>query len=133
MSDIIRYSIDDLSRLTGLSVRTIRFYIQNGLADRPIGERRAAYYTSSHLEQLLRIRRLTDEGRSLDSIRSMMTAPETASEPAPRPGSVSVRSHIYIAPGISLEIDPEKARMNAQDVREFIRQIIEIVPKQTNG
>jgi hypothetical protein len=52
-----RYSIEDLAALTELPRRTVRFYIQQGLVARPIGEKRAAYYTASHLEQLLTIRK----------------------------------------------------------------------------
>ena len=42
-----RHTLDDLSALTELSLRTIRYYIQQGLMDRPIGEKRAAYYTAA--------------------------------------------------------------------------------------
>ena len=42
------YSIDELAALAELPRRTVRYYIQQGLVDRPIGEKRAAYYTASH-------------------------------------------------------------------------------------
>ncbi|WP_422395518.1 MerR family transcriptional regulator, partial [Roseateles hydrophilus] len=35
-----RLSIDALASLAGVSPRTIRFYIAQGLLDRPVGEKR---------------------------------------------------------------------------------------------
>ena len=40
--------------------------------DRPEGETRAARYGQRHLEQLLRIRQLSDAGVSLDRIREVL-------------------------------------------------------------
>ena len=57
-----KFSLEELSELTGISRRTIRFYIQKGLMNGPEGEKRGAYYTTEHLEDLLRIKRMT-EGR----------------------------------------------------------------------
>ena len=67
------FSIEDLSRITGLTRRTIRYYIQQGRLAHPVGERRAAHYLASHLETLLRIRRLADEGFSLEAISDNFT------------------------------------------------------------
>ena len=50
-----KFSLEELSELTGISRRTIRFYIQKGLMNGPEGEKRGAYYTTEHLEDLLRI------------------------------------------------------------------------------
>ncbi len=38
-----KFSIEDLVRLTGLTRRTIRFYVQKGLLKGPEGEKRGAY------------------------------------------------------------------------------------------
>lgn len=65
-----RFSRTQLSELSGVSPRNIRFYIQLGLVDRPVGERRSAYYNDRHLERLLRIKHLTQEGLSLEAVRS---------------------------------------------------------------
>ncbi|MDO4936704.1 MAG: helix-turn-helix domain-containing protein [Sutterellaceae bacterium] len=125
-----RYSIDDLSRLTGLTVRTIRFYIQNELVDRPIGERRGAHYVAKHLESLLRIKRLTEEGRSLESIRAMLSEPAEVPRSKVKPGTVTVLSHIHLAPGVSLVIDPEESGLDAQEVRRLVTSIIELLPNK---
>jgi len=58
-----------LSTLAEITPRTVRFYIAQGLLDRPEGEKRGAHYLRKYLEQLLLIRRWTDAGLSLDRVR----------------------------------------------------------------
>ena len=71
-----RYSIDELSVLAGLTPRTVRYYIAEGLVDRPLGEKRGAHYVRRHLEQLLLVRRWTDAGLSLERVRELRLAEE---------------------------------------------------------
>ena len=47
------YPLADLCVLADLTPRTVRYYVQIGLVDRPEGETRAARYGPPHLEQLL--------------------------------------------------------------------------------
>ena len=67
------FTLDDLCSLTDFSKRTVRYYMQLGLVDRPIGETRAAHYLEAHLQQLLRIKKLTDAGVSLERVRDVLT------------------------------------------------------------
>ena len=39
-----RFSIDELSTLAGVTPRTVRYYIAEGLVDRPEGEKRGSHY-----------------------------------------------------------------------------------------
>ena len=98
-----RFSIDELSMLAGVTPRTVRYYIAEGLVDRPVGEKRGAHYVQRHLEQLLLIRRWTDAGLSLDRVRELLSgAPE---DPAPRraaPGSIEVWSRVTVADGLEI-------------------------------
>ena len=50
------YPLANLCVLADLPPRTIRYYVQMGLVDRPQGETRAARYGAVHLEQLLLIK-----------------------------------------------------------------------------
>ncbi|MBC7476337.1 MAG: MerR family transcriptional regulator, partial [Candidatus Sericytochromatia bacterium] len=43
------YNIEVLAKLTELTKRTIRYYIEIGLLTPPIGNCRASYYTDYHL------------------------------------------------------------------------------------
>lgn len=68
MQDEPRYTIDELSALTGFSRRTIRFYVEKGLIAPPAGRGRGGYYSSAQLKTLERILEAKQEGRSLASI-----------------------------------------------------------------
>ncbi|MBC7380508.1 MAG: MerR family transcriptional regulator [Burkholderiaceae bacterium] len=102
-----RYSLDDLASLAGLTARTVRFYIQQGLIDRPGGEKRGAYYLARHLEQLLLVRRWTEAGLCLDRIRELIAgSPADAPPRASRPGMVEVWGRVTLADG--LEVPPRQ-------------------------
>ncbi|MEO0077829.1 MAG: MerR family transcriptional regulator, partial [candidate division WOR-3 bacterium] len=66
------YDIEELCSLTGLTVRTIRYYIQMGVVAPPEGQKRGAYYTRHHLEQLLAVRRWRNSGVSLERIKELL-------------------------------------------------------------
>ena len=54
------------------SARAVRFYVANGLLDRPEGAGTAATYGYRHLLQLLAIKIRQREGQTLDAIRQEM-------------------------------------------------------------
>ncbi len=119
------YSIDQLCALTDLPKRTVRYYMQLGLVDRPVGETRAAHYTAVHLGQLMQIRKLADSGVSLERIRAVMAGGESpVPERQQQPGSIRVRSHLFIAPGIELQIDPQEAGLSPEQLRAFVRNVM---------
>jgi DNA-binding transcriptional MerR regulator len=121
------YSIDELAALAELPRRTVRFYIQQGLLDRPIGEKRAAHYTTSHLNQLLTIRKWQQAGLSLDRIREILTEPTSGLLPPPRPrgaGAVEVWSHLVVADGLEITLEPSRAGLSPEQVRAFFRGVM---------
>ncbi len=116
------FTLDELCALSATPKRTVRYYIQIGLLDRPEGETRGAYYLPRHLDKLLHIRQLTEAGISLERIREVLRGDPPAVPPrAPQPGSVQVRSHIHIAPGIELQVAPEEAGATAEELRAFAK------------
>ena len=119
-----RFSIDELSTLAGVTPRTVRYYIAEGLVDRPEGEKRGSHYLRRHLEQLLVIRRWTDAGLSLERVRELMAgAPE---DPAPRraaSGAVEVWSRVTMADGLEVHIEPGRAGLTPEQVRALVRGI----------
>jgi DNA-binding transcriptional MerR regulator len=92
-----------------------------------VGETRAAYYTPRHVEQLLAVRKWTDAGLSLDRIRELLHG---ADAPAPaharKPGTVEVWSHLVVADGVELTIDPQRAGMSSEDVRRFAAEVMSL-------
>ena len=119
------FSLEDLATLAAVPKRTVRYYIQLGLLERPVGETRGAHYLPSHLDALLRIRQLTEAGISLDRIREVLRGEPPAVPPRARqPGSVEVRSHIWIAPGVELQVSPEQAQATPEDVRKLAQAVV---------
>src|SRR5215210_6154766 len=55
------------------SARSVRFYVSNGLLDRPEGKGTAATYNYRHLLQLLAIKIRQREGQTLEVIKGEMT------------------------------------------------------------
>lgn len=129
-----RLTLDQLCALTELPRRTVRYYIQLGLVERPIGETRAAYYTDRHLEQLLTIRKWTEAGLSLERVRGLLEgADPQVPPPRPRqPGSVEVMSHLIIADGVELVIEPARAGLKPEEVRELFRTVLEAYGRIVN-
>jgi DNA-binding transcriptional MerR regulator len=118
------FLLKDLCLLADLPVRTVRYYIQIGLVDRPDGDTRAARYGAKHLEQLLTIRKWTAAGLSLERIRDLLhgEAPPVSGRPKAR-GSVEVKSHLTIADGLELVVEPEAAGVTPEQLRRLLREI----------
>jgi DNA-binding transcriptional MerR regulator len=121
-----RYSIEELAALAELPRRTVRYYVQQGLLDRPVGEKRAAYYTTRHLEQLLTIRKWQHAGLSLERIREILGDADGTALPPPRPrgpGTVEVWSHLVVADGLEMTLEPSRAGLSPERVRAFFRGV----------
>ena len=119
------YTLDELCNLTGLPKRTIRYYIQMGLVDRPEGEKRTAFYLTKHLESLLRVKRLAAQGMSLEKIRTGGDGISQKASAPHQPGEVRYCSHIYLADGIELVIDASASRLDQHQMRQFILGALE--------
>ena len=119
------HTLADLCVLADLPPRTVRYYVQIGLVDRPQGETRAARYGPAHLAQLLLIRKWTAAGLSLERIRALLQgdAPPAAA-PAPAVGTVEVRSHLLVADGVEVVIEPGRAQLSPEQVRRFVRGVM---------
>lgn len=121
------FTLDEVCGLVELPKRTVRFYIQTGLVDRPVGETKAARYTRRHLEQLLTIKKWQQAGVSLERIRELLAGPGGASLPPPRPrgaGTVEVWSHLVVADGVEINIEPGRAGLNPEKVRKLFRGVM---------
>lgn len=119
-----RFSIDGLSKLAGVTPRTVRYYIAEGLVDRPVGEKRGAHYVRRHLEQLLLIRRWADAGLSLERVRELMAgAPEDLAPRRTAPGSIEVWSRVTVADGLEVHLEPGRADLTPDQMRGLVRGI----------
>jgi DNA-binding transcriptional MerR regulator len=72
-------TVDQVARLTGTTVRTIRWYQSEGLLPAPRREGRTARYDADHVQRLEAIRDLQAHGLTLVAIRRLLErAPDTA-------------------------------------------------------
>jgi DNA-binding transcriptional MerR regulator len=124
------YSLDELAALACVTRRTVRYYIQLGLVSRPIGETRAAIYTVEHLEQLLTVVKYSNAGLSLDRIAELLREPQLPPPVAPvRVGTVEVRSHLTIADGVELVVEPSRAGLSAEQIRHVFQGALALYEK----
>lgn len=61
--------LPELADRAGVSIRTVRYYIQQGLLQEPEARGPGAHYTEEHLDRLLLIKRLQKEHLPLAEIR----------------------------------------------------------------
>jgi DNA-binding transcriptional MerR regulator len=121
------YPLADLCVLADLTHRTVRYYVQIGLVDRPVGETRAARYGPQHLEQLLLIKKWTAAGVSLERIRDLLKGEQAPIPPRSRAiGSIEVCSHLLVADGLEVVIEPSRAGLSPEQVRNFIKGVMAV-------
>ncbi|MGA2477443.1 MAG: MerR family transcriptional regulator [Spirochaetia bacterium] len=148
------YNIDNLASLSGLSRRTIHYYVQRGLLEPPEGGGRGSYYTESHLRALKRIAELAAQGVPLIHMKALLEGekagpfsalgvpsaigapapqgdpqqlPPGAPAPLPTPGiQVASVDKAALAPGIELTWAPGALTLaEVQAVASFTRGLIQ--------
>ena len=123
-----RYAIGDLADLGGVSRRTVRYYVQEGLLQPPLGVGRGNHYGREHLDQLLHVKAMQEAGRTLDEIRRALrgrsgraVATELgapALEGAPPPPRTLWR-RVGLAPGIELHLSTDVHLPSPARLREL--------------
>ncbi len=118
------FAIGDLATLGGVSRRTVRYYVQEGLIPPPLGLGRGNHYTPEHLKQLLRVKELQEAGRTLEEIRRTLgqkgeraTRKPPAGEEQPPPRSLWRR--MRLAPGVELHVASTVRLPPPAKLREF--------------
>lgn len=132
-----KFTIDEICGLVEMNKRTVRYYIQKGLVDRPEGIGKGAFYTHAHLEQLLAIRKWKGAGLSLERIQDILAGEKEGGPgelllPPPRPtkqGTVEVWSHMHIRDGIELHIEPTRAGLSPEQVRGLFKEVLDLFQK----
>ena len=78
------WSLTELAEETGLSPRTIRYYISRGLLDGPLVAGRGAVYAAGHLAKLRMIQEFQSQGAMLAEIGRMLAGePPKVALPSP--------------------------------------------------
>ena len=89
-----------LADRAGVSIRTVRYYIQQGLLPKPEARGPGAHYTEEHLDRLLLIKRLQREHLPLAEIRRVLDS-SAGEPPAPRTAREYIRSVLGQTPTLA--------------------------------
>lgn len=122
------YNIEYLVQETGISRRTIRYYIQRGLLPPPLGSRRGSYYTEDHLTRLRLIHELSRQGTPLIRIKNLIEDDPDRPPALPEPEANPQRQRferINLPHGLELNV-PQHLLSDQQihSIRNFIIEII---------
>ena len=126
MAEETRYAIGDLAELGGVSRRTVRYYVQEGLLPAPFGVGRGNHYGPEHLDRLLRVKALQEAGRTLDEIRLALDGSPRAlthSPAAARLQEVPIPRELWrrltLAPGVELHVSGDARLPSAAHLAEL--------------
>jgi DNA-binding transcriptional MerR regulator len=130
----IHYDITELARLSGLTVRTIRYYLQQRLLPSSGLRGPGARYDAGHLARLQLIRRLQAEHLPLAEIRRRLEAGATTQgrhapvgrprvvPPATDPGGRSHWERITLGPDIELHVRRPLSRADNRGVERLLEE-----------
>lgn len=128
------FNIETLGKLTGLNRRTIRYYIQRGVLQKPYGGGRGHYYTSEHVERIREIQRLRQQGVPLDKMREIFAGSKMVSARVEKVGpspssSPDIREEVWrrLIIGDAVEIcfrEGVLSEEEKQDILNFIQKTL---------
>ena len=118
-----KYTIEEISILTGFSRRTIRYYIEENIIEPPSGRGRGGFYYNSHLSDLLKIRSLQEKGLNLSFIKDILKGTEQAAKEDSQIYARDLRVRYKIVPGLEINISRSLEEKKSKKILEIIRLI----------
>ena len=122
-NEVKKYTIKELSILTGFSRRTIRYYIQENIIEPPSGRGRGGFYYNSHLSDLLKIRSLQEKGLNLRFIKDTLKGTEQVVKEDSQIYARDLRVRYRIVPGLEINISRSLEEKKSKKILEIIRLI----------
>jgi DNA-binding transcriptional MerR regulator len=111
MGDEARYGIGELAELGGVSRRTVRYYVQEGLLPAPLGVGRGRHYSAEHLARLQTVKGLQERGLSLDEVRQELERGRRGAAMAaqlPVPPVARSWTRLEVVPGVELHVSGQR-------------------------
>jgi len=118
-----RYTIEEISILTGFSRRTIRYYVQESIIEPPSGRGRGGFYYNSHLSDLLKIKSLQEKGLNLSFIKDILNGTEQVLKKDSQIYARDLRVRYKIVPGFEIDISRSLEEKKSKKIMEIIRLI----------
>jgi DNA-binding transcriptional MerR regulator len=118
-----KYTIKEISNLTGFSRRTIRYYIQENIIEPPSGRGRGGFYYNSHLSDLLKIRSLQEKGLNLSFIKDILKGTERTVKENSQIYARDLRVRYKIVPGLEINISRSLEEKKSKKILEILRLI----------
>ena len=122
-NEVKKYTIKELSILTGFSRRNIRYYIQENIIEPPSGRGRGGFYYNSHLSDLLKIRSLQEKGLNLRFIKDTLKGTEQVVKEDSQIYARDLRVRYRIVPGLEINISRSLEEKKSKKILEIIRLI----------
>lgn len=120
------YNIETLAKLSRLTRRTVRYYVQRGLLNPPQGGGRGSYYTDEHLERLKKIQKWSEQGVPLIHMRDMLEEKTPSTQVDMQTGIMTVfLERLLLAEGIELVFRPgQLSHEDLLQIRTFVKDLI---------
>lgn len=103
------HTVDEVARITGTTVRTIRWYQSEGLLPSPRRAGRVALYDAEHVARLESIRDLQAHGLTLTAIRRLLDR---------APGSAATTALAFVKAAVAQSADPGAEVISAAEAAE---------------
>ena len=120
------YNIETLAKISGLTRRTIRYYIQRGLLDPPLGSGRGSYYTDDHLKRLKKIMKWSVQGVPIIHMKTMLSG-KTPQITVDLPSGIktTLEEQFSISDGIRLAFRPgQLLPEDLEKIRDYINKLL---------
>jgi DNA-binding transcriptional MerR regulator len=121
MNDTKHFSVGELAELGGVTRRTVRYYVQEGLIPTPYGVGRGSHYGPEHLEELLKVKAMQERGMTLETIRRL-SGESTASVPMADVHALVPRSRwtrMELIPGVEIHISSRRRVPTPKELEEL--------------
>lgn len=103
------HTVDEVARITGTTVRTIRWYQSEGLLPSPRRSGRVALYDAEHVARLESIRDLQAHGLTLTAIRRLLDR---------APGTAATTALAFVKAAVAQSADPGAEVISTDQVAE---------------
>lgn len=121
----ITHTVQELAEITGVPVRTIRYYQTMGLLPAPEIRNRKALYSHEHVEQVQRIRREKASISLTKMSADLQTASSKRLKTTPRQpvGLVEDIKRFTVCDGIELLISTDRAGLTGEALQRFFSEV----------